>query len=477
MNGSSYCRHLLLVIQKRQTRLAVRAPNETAGSSLGLSVLLPVVYHQSVSRSQAISANVGALSAFIRWTLSKFPRPASLTVLPMALLLICGIPADSQTVQPTPAITEQFQHATEAMRSGNLDQAGDGFAEIVKQAPTFAEAFLNLGLVREEQSRHEEAIASLQKAVHLKPGLRGANLFLGIAEYRINQLDASLVALHRETALSPKDANAWMWLGIVSLEKGNGDEAAQALDRAAKLAPDNVDILYHRGRAHLFVSNESYARMFQADPKSWRVRELLAQANAAAERHMDAIAEYEAAIKLAPNEPHLHEELGTEYRLAGKAKEAEQAYLEELRIYPENVTAQYKLGVLAIELNDPARGKSLIQAALRVRPDLRNSAYNLGRAEMLLGNDSAAAADFELATKSGSDPDIVEQSWYQLGTVFRRLHRVPEAQQAFANFQKLKDADAADLQSALAKFKARNAGTPSETTPNPPPSDPPNPHP
>jgi tetratricopeptide (TPR) repeat protein len=393
------------------------------------------------------------------------------------VLLVPVVVAHGQTKQTSSTTTQQFQQATEAMRAGNLDQAGDGFAEIVKQAPTFAEAFLNLGLVREEQNRHDEAIASLKKALLLKPRLRGASLFLGIAEYRINQLDASLVALRRETTLSPKDANAWMWLGIVALEKGNGDEAAQALDQAAKLAPDNVDILYHRGRAHLFVSNDSYARMFQAGPKSWRVRELLAQANAGAERHMDAIAEYEAAIKLAPSEPRLHEELGTEYRLAGKAKEAEQAYLDELRIYPENVTAQYKLGVLAIELGDPARGKSLIEVALRLRPDLRNSAYNLGRAEMLLGNDTAAAADFERAAKSDSDPDVLEQSWYQLGTVLRRLHRVPEAQQAFANFQKLKDAEAADLQGALAKFKARNAGTPPETTPNPPPSDPPNPQP
>src|SRR5882672_995824 len=171
-----------------------------------------------------------------------------------------------------------------------------------KQAPTFAEAFLNLGLVREEQGRHEEAIADFQKALQLKPRLRGANLFLGIAEYRTNKLDASVAALRKETTSSPKDANAWMWLGIVALEKGDGDEAVQALDQAAKLSPDNVDILYHRGRAHLYVSQGSYARMYKADPKSWRVRQVLAQANAEAERHLDALAEYQEAIRLAPNQ-------------------------------------------------------------------------------------------------------------------------------------------------------------------------------
>jgi tetratricopeptide (TPR) repeat protein len=382
------------------------------------------------------------------------------------ILLLPAAVARSQTTQTSPAIAQQFQLATEAMRAGNLEQAGDGFAEILKHAPTFAEAFLNLGLVREEQGRHQEAIADFQKALQLKPRLRGASLFLGISEYRTNLLEASVAALQKETSISPKDPTAWMWLGIVALEKGDGDEAVQALDQAAKLAPDNVDILYHRGRAHLFVSNDSYARMFKADPKSWRVRQLLAEANAGAERHMDAIAEYEAAIKLAPDEPRLHEELGTEYRLAGKLPEAEQAYLRELEIDPENISAQYKLGVIAIESGDPSRGKSLIEGALRVKPDLQHADYNLGRAEMLLGNDAAAAQHLERATSAaGSDPEVVEQSWYQLGIAYRRLHRTEEAQKAMATFQKLKDEEAEKSQKALKRFQTQQNPA---TMPSPP---------
>lgn len=403
-----------------------------------------MVYHQAVSRPQTIPGH----------SISRLVRHTSFVVYLVLLLLTSVEVARGQTAQPSLAITQRFQQATEAMRAGDLDQAGDGFASIVKDAPQFAEAYLNLGLVREEQARHGDAIASFQKALQLKPRLRGANLFLGIAEFRSNQMDAAIVALRKETAANPKDANAWMWLGVVELEKGDGQDAADALDRAAKLSPENVDILYHRGRAHLFVSNESYARMFKADPKSWRVRQLLAEAHASAERHMDAIAEYQAAIKLAPNQPRLHEELGTEYRLAGKMEEAEQAYLQELEIDPENVTARYKLGVVAIERGDAARGKSLIEGALGVKPDLQNSDYNLGRAEMLLGNDAAAARHLERATTAaGTDPDVVEQSWYQLGIVYRRLHRLEEAQKAMAAFQKLKDADAETSQKALKRFE------------------------
>jgi tetratricopeptide (TPR) repeat protein len=370
------------------------------------------------------------------------------------VILLAGFTCSAQT--PLPAgVTEKFQQASEAMRQGNLDQAGDGFAAVVRQAPTFAEAFLNLGLVREEQARHDEAIAAFQKALQLKPRLRGANLFLGIAQFRTNRLDASLATLRKETTVSPKDANAWMWLGIVALEKGDGDEAVRALDEAAKLSPDNVDILYHRGRAHLSVSKDSYARMFKADPKSWRVRQILAEANADAERHMDAIAEYQAAIQLAPNEPRLHEELGSEFRIAGKVPEAEEAFRKELEIDPDYVVAKYKLGVLLTEKGDPAQGKQLLEAALKVRPGLRNSDYNLGRAEMALDNDAAAAEYFQRATKADSDPDILEQSWYQLGIVYRRLHRMEEAQNAMATFQKLKNQEEENSQKLMRRYQAQ----------------------
>jgi tetratricopeptide (TPR) repeat protein len=428
----------------------------------------PMMYHQAVSWTPAIPGHfpreLGLPSPFV-WRMSFI---LSLNL----LLLVPAAVSHSQVAQVSTAIAERFQQATEAMRAGNLEQAGDGFAAIVKDAPQFAEAHLNLGLVREEQGRHADAIASFQKALELKPRLRGANLFLGIAEFRSNLLDAAIVALRKETAASPKDANAWMWLGVVELEKGNGQDAAEALDKAAKLSPENVDILYHRGRAHLFVSNDSYARMFKADPKSWRVRELLAESNANAERHIDAIAEYQEAIKLAPNEPRLHEELGTEYRLIGKMREAQEAYLKELEIDPQNITAQYKLGVIAIEMGDPARGKSLIEGALRVKPDLRDSAYNLGRAEMLLGNDAAAVPHLERATTdAGSDPDVVQQSWYQLGIVYRRLHRTEEAQKAMAAFQKLKADEAENSQKALKRYQLQqspNSAQPPPSSENPP---------
>jgi len=385
-----------------------------------------------------------------RKAFSSGSRLGSIEALLIAILL--AVPLLSRAQTPDQAAT--FTAATQAMQAGDLEEAGAGFAAVVKQAPAFAEAHFNLGLVRQEQGQYDAAIASFRKALTLKPRLHGANLFLGITEFRVNNLDQALTAIKKETVSYPKDANAWMWLGVVNLAQDHAAAAAEALDKADKLKPGDPDILYHRGRAHLLVSKDSYAEMFKVDPQSWRVRRVLAQANAEAERHVDAITEYEAAIKLAPTQPGLHEELGSEYRNANKISEAERAFERELEIDPNNVLARYKLGALAVEQGDGAKAKQLIEAALREKPGLIHADYNLGRAEMLLGNDAVAASHFEKTTQSDSDPEVVEQAWYQLGTAYRRMHRVDDARNAMQMFQKLKDQEAERSQSRLKKYEA-----------------------
>jgi tetratricopeptide (TPR) repeat protein len=383
----------------------------------------------------------------------------------LAILLSLGKPLCAQMASDA---SEIFRQASEAMQRGNLNVAGDGFEAAAKAAPAFAEAHFNLGLVREEQGRFDEAIAGFEKALALKPRLHGANLFLGIAYFRLNELDKSLAAIQKETASFPKDAPAWMWLGVVRLAQDRPEEAADALDRAAKLAPGDMDVLYHRGRAHLLVSKNSYAKMFKAGPKSWRVHQVLAQANAEADRHTDAVAEYLAAIKLAPTQPGLHEELGSQYRSLGKVQEAEESFLRELEIAPHNVLAKYELGVLAVEQGDGAKGKVLIESALQEKPVLLHSDYNLGRAEMLLGNDGGAAQLLRRATSAaGSDPEVIQQAWYQLGIVYRRLHRMEDAQKAMAMFQKLKDEDAENSQKALKRYEAQQSPSASQPPPSP----------
>src|SRR5260370_7059171 len=99
---------------------------------------------------------------------------------------------------------------------------------------------------------------------------------------------------------------------------------------------------------------------------------------------MDGVSEYQAAIKAGPQEPGLHEELGTEYWKINKIEEAEAEFKRELAIDPHSLLATYKLGSLLVEGAKPEEGKPLIEAALRQDPNLKEAYSYLGRAHLHL---------------------------------------------------------------------------------------------
>jgi tetratricopeptide (TPR) repeat protein len=176
-----------------------------------------------------------------------------------------------------------FEQGNVALRRGDAAEAVSDFQRFSRQQPNSVEGHFNLGLALQSAGQWEESLAELHKTSSLQPGMRGVRLFSGIANYKLNHLSTAHDELIRETQLEPKNAAGWMWLGVIELAQNHADAAAAALDKAAALDPTNLDILYHRARAHLLISKASFAAMFKLSPDSWRVHEVLGQADVEAQ--------------------------------------------------------------------------------------------------------------------------------------------------------------------------------------------------
>ncbi len=363
----------------------------------------------------------------------------------------------------------KFRAGAEAMRASRFEEAAADFTQCVKLQPDFAEAHLNLALARFEQGQFEQATQALTRTIQLKSHLRGAHLFLGIARYRLNDLTGAAEALRKETAIDPANGTVWMWLGVVEMADNKPGQAAATLDKAAKLKPNDIDILYHQGRAHMLMSRDIYDRMFHLNPNSWRVHEVLAGAFEQSDRLDDAIKECQAAIKQKPEEPGLHQQLGDIYWKQNNLEQAEVAFAEEIRIDPLNISATYKLAVISLERSKPDVAAKLLKEVLQHYPHSVEAHYELGRALAQTGDSASAIPHFEavVAQQKKADPDLVKQSYYQLAQSYRRLHRTTEAQTALNNFVQLKQqAEAREQQSLQDKLKRVQAGAPADV-PNP----------
>ncbi len=382
----------------------------------------------------------------------------------VARLLLPAILSAPVLAQPAAneAVRQAMRRGAEAMTSESFDQAAMAYAAVTRMQPGFAEAYFNLGLAEERTGQMDKARADLEKAVGLKPSLRGANLFLGTIAYRQNRYKDAETNLLRETRLDPHSAKAFMWLGVCFLAEDQPEAAVAPLDTAHRLDPSDIDTLYHRGRAYLLVANASYAAMFKFDPDSLRVHQVLAEADAQAFRTADAITQYEIAVKLAPKQSGLRESLADQYWVSGNLDKAEEAYKTELEIDPANTSARFKLGCLNVKRGNSADGVALLEQALRDEPSLSDAHYYLGNALFDLDRDEEATRQYELAIAADPEDDRSISSYYRLSQVYRKMHRMDDSRKALENYQELKARGQAHLATRRAQIASRRFQLPVE---------------
>jgi tetratricopeptide (TPR) repeat protein len=178
--------------------------------------------------------------------------------------------------------------------------------------------------------------------------------------------------------------------------------------------------------------------MFKVDPDSWRVHEVLGQADIEAFRADEAISEFHLAIRGAAHEPGLNEELGDACWTADKLQEADDAYSQEIKNDSSNAVAYYKLGSLRVTRQDAAGGVPLLEQALVLDPGITDAHYYLGKGYAALGKNETAIEHFRLATSPSGSEELRMMSCYQLAILWRNLHRSQEAAAALASFRKMK---------------------------------------
>lgn len=366
-----------------------------------------------------------------------------------AVVLVCAcVSAMAQDTNGAAAMSRGNQ----AMRAADFAAAVDAFTQVTHDLPAFAEGYLNLGLALQQSGDLRAADEALKKASALKPSLRGANLFRGIIAYRENRFKDAEGLLEKETHLNPADAKAFMWLGVCRLGENDPRSAIAPLEKAYALDPTNVDILYHRGRAYLEMANQSYAAMYKVDRDSARVHQVLAEAYASGFRNQEAVTEYETAVKMAPRQPGLHEDLADQYWIVGQTDKAAEAYRQELEIDPHAASAMYKLGSLLVQHDKPQEGVRVLEGALKADPALVDAHYYLGVGLAAVDRNEDAVGEFKLAIAADSKADRAMSSWYKLAQVYRRLNDADEAKTALNNFLAMRAAIKARQDSRAAQI-------------------------
>ena len=157
------------------------------------------------------------------------------------------------------------------LEQGRIPEAIGRFQEVLELDPGFAATHHAVGRLLQAQGRLAEAVQALQRACELDPELLEAHVDLGTAYHRSSRYDLAVEAYQRALALDPERPHVYSNLGMAHAMAGRFEAAADAFREGLERAPDSVDL-----------------------------HEALGQVYARQGRLREAVAEWEAVLRLSP---------------------------------------------------------------------------------------------------------------------------------------------------------------------------------
>jgi tetratricopeptide (TPR) repeat protein len=212
------------------------------------------------------------------------------------------------------------------------------------------------------------------------------------------------------------------------------EPAANTLGQVQEGSTKDAEASYWLERSYQALGAETYARLEESFPASWRTRQLRAEGYALRGSMDDAVKEFQAALELRPNEPELHDALGEVYLDQHKYDAAQTELEKALALDDSRTHTLYLLGRAYVEQKDNEKAVPILERALRLQPELPETNSLLGTAYLRLGKTADAVPRLEKAAST----DHYGNVHYQLYMAYRKLGQTERAQKELARSKDLR---------------------------------------
>lgn len=356
--------------------------------------------------------------------------------LAVAALILLPIAALAQGATPAQAVALEQQ--------GKLAQAAEAWRAVTMANPRDGAAFASLGVVLAKEQKYPEAAAAYRRALALNSKLPGLQLNLGLAEFKQGHFRAAITplaaALAAERTSGPKQLQARTLLGLSYYGTERFAEAVKELRPAAAADPTNTELHLVLAQSCLWSKQYSCAldefkQILQTDPDSAPAHVLSGEALDGLGKTPEAIAEFQAAARVAPREPNVHFGLGYLYWKSHQYDDAKREFEAELALDPAHAQSLAYLGDIAMKTDQPEAALPLLRKSIQLKSDIRIANIDLGviLAQQKQYADAAAALQDAIALDP-AEPD----AHYRLARVYREMGKVAESQKEFAKVRELK---------------------------------------
>jgi tetratricopeptide (TPR) repeat protein len=318
--------------------------------------------------------------------------------------ILAADPARADAVQQLGVIAQQ---------EGRHDEAVRLIGEAVRLAPEDAVYRSNLGLALRSLGRHEEAIRELREAVRLDPAYAVAAKNLATLLAEAGDQAAAEAVLAAAVAANPRDAQALRRLGLLRAQTGRLVEAVEPLQAAARHDPAHAATLVNLGVVLKDLGRRAEAegvlrRAVAAAPRSPAVANALGVLLMEKGRAAEAEAVLRAGLAVAADDVDLLNNLAVLLKQTGRQPLGEPLLRRALIRAPDDVSLLVNLGDLLVADGRAEEALPLLERAVRLAPRSPEANNNLALALKALGREEEATPHLEaaLAANPGYLPAI-----------------------------------------------------------------------
>jgi tetratricopeptide (TPR) repeat protein len=271
-------------------------------------------------------------------------------------------------------------------------------------------------------------------------------LSIGAADSRLTEAFKALYSGDADGALRlsseylkehATDVNGLVLAARAQLAREDYEAAYALLRKALRLDARNPDVLYFLSIVSGQLATRAFDRLGTLAPDGTRVHQLLAQSLKLQDKPVEAVAEYELALKADPNALDVLLELARLRREESNCDEASALYERAERVKP-TYDGAYGLGVCFARQFNHKQAVEHFRLALTRDPQSAPAYFELGSSLLRLNDASAAVDALEHAVRL--EPKM-RQAYYVLGRAYQALGQAARAQQAFARADDLARAE------------------------------------